>query len=372
MASVVSTSTDISWTELAQSILDGHRLNAEQALAVLNASDFEVPQLLDAAWRVRSHHFGNKVQLYYLKNAKSGLCPEDCGYCSQNAKSTADIEKYSLLSEDEIVAGAKQAYDSQARTYCIVTSGRGPSNKDVDHVARAVKRIKVEYGLHICCCLGLLDEKQATTLQAAGVDRINHNLNTSRKFYESICTTHTYDDRIETLKNVRESGMELCSGVIAGMGEELHDLVEVALELQNLGVESIPVNFLNSIEGTQLQSVRTLDPRFCLKVLCMFRLANPATEIRIAGGREVNLRSMQAMGLYPANSMFVSDYLTTRGQSAEADFQMVEDLGFEIVTGDAQAHALWQQHRKNNSGQLPVASPETSCGSGSSCSSFSC
>jgi biotin synthase len=373
MASAVSNVTDICWIELAQSIIDGHELTAEQALAVLNTSDFQIPQLLDAAWRVRSHHFGNAVQLYYLKNAKSGLCPEDCGYCSQNAKSTAEIDKYPMLSEDEIVAGAKQAFDAQARTYCIVTSGRGPSNKDVDHVASAVKRIKAEYGLHICCCLGLLDDEQAVELQAAGVDRINHNLNTSRKFYESICSTHTFDDRIDTLKSVRAAGMELCCGVIAGMGEEHQDLVDVALELQGLRVESIPVNFLNSIEGTQLESVRTLDPRFCLKTLCMFRFANPSTEIRIAGGREVNLRSMQAMSLYPANSLFVSDYLTTAGQAAEADFQMIEDLGFEIVTGDAESHALWQQRRKTDNppnAENSSCESESTCGSGSG--SFSC
>ena len=368
MASAVSSNINTSWNELAQSVIDGHKLTAEQALSVLQASDFDIPQLLDSAWRVRSHHFGNKVQLYYLKNAKSGLCPEDCGYCSQNAKSTAEIDKYPMLSEDEIVAGAKQAFDAQARTYCIVTSGRGPSNKDVDHVASAVKRIKDEYGLHICCCLGLLDEEQAVELKAAGVDRINHNLNTSRKYYESICSTHTFDDRIETLKNVREAGMELCCGVIAGMGEEQQDLVDVALELQGMQVESIPVNFLNSIEGTQLENVKTLDPRFCLKTLCMFRFANPATEIRIAGGREVNLRSMQAMSLYPANSIFVSDYLTTVGQAAEADFQMIEDMGFEIVTGDAKSHALWQDRRKSNS----QTTPEGSCGTGSSSGSFLC
>jgi biotin synthase len=372
MASAVSTDTDISWNELAQSIIDGQQLTAEQALGVLHASDFDLPQLLDAAWRVRSHHFGNQVQLYYLKNAKSGLCPEDCGYCSQNAKSTAPIDKYPMLSEDEIVAGAKKAYDAQARTYCIVTSGRGPSNKDVDHVARAVQRIKTEYGLHICCCLGLLDDEQAVALQAAGVDRINHNLNTSRKFYDSICSTHTFDDRLDTLKSVRNAGMELCCGVIAGMGEEHQDLVDVAMELQGMKVESIPVNFLNSIEGTQLEAVQTLNPRFCLKTLCMFRFANPATEIRVAGGREVNLRSMQAMSLYPANSLFVSDYLTTAGQAAEADFQMIEDMGFEIVTGDAESHALWQQRRQSSAS----ASPEGSCGTDSSCgsepNSFSC
>ncbi len=210
-------------------------------------------------------------------------------------------------------------------------AGRGPTNREVEHVASVVKKVKAEYGLHICCCLGLLTPDQALQLKEAGVDRINHNLNTSRRFYPEICTTHTYEDRLETLRTVSEAGMELCSGLIVGMGERDEDIADVALELQSLGVKSIPVNFLVSIEGTPLQNQHDLDPRYCLKVLCLLRLTNPATEIRIAGGREVQLRSMQAMGLYAANSMFVSDYLTTKGQPAEADFQMVKDLGFEIV-----------------------------------------
>ena len=214
------------------------------------------------------------------------------------------------------------------------SSGRGPSNSEVARIGQIVTKIKAEYGLHICCCLGLLSPDQAKTLAAAGVDRVNHNLNTSRSYYEKVCTTHTFEDRLETLKVVREAGMELCSGAIAGMGEKLEDLVEVALHLRELNVESLPVNFLNSIEGTQLESMHELNPRFCLKVLCLFRFANPTTEIRVAGGREINLRSMQAMSMYPGNSLFVSDYLTTKGQDPQEDFKMVADLGFEIVTGD--------------------------------------
>ena len=333
MSSVLEASS-LSWHSLADQILSGHSLTREEGLAILNSDDADLPSLIDAAWQIRRKHFGNKVQLYYLKNAKSGLCPEDCGYCSQNVNSTAPIEKYRLLDEEQILAGAKQAYDSAARTYCIVTSGRGPTDKEVDHIAGVVRRIKDEYGLHICCCLGLLEADQAQKLAEAGVDRVNHNLNTSRRFYQDICSTHTFDDRLDTLRVVREAGMEVCCGVIAGMGERLDDIVDVALELAGMKVESIPVNFLNSIAGTQLEEVHEINPRLALKSLCLFRMANPTTEIRVAGGREVNLRSLQAMSLYPANSLFVSDYLTTKGQAAEDDFQMIEDLGFEIVTGD--------------------------------------
>lgn len=334
------------WSQLADQVLDGYSLSREESLAVLNSPDVELLDLLGAAFRVRREHFGLQVQLYYLKNAKSGLCPEDCGYCSQAANSTAEIEKYSVMSKPKLLAGAKSAADAQAGTYCIVSSGRGPTNREVEHLSEVVKQIKSDYGLHICCCLGLLTDEHAQQLKEAGVDRINHNLNTSRRYYDQICTTHTYDDRLKTLQSARNAGMELCSGLIVGMGENDNDVVDIAFELRELGTESIPVNFLNSIDGTSLEKVDELDPRYCLKALCLFRLTNPTTEIRIAGGREVNLRSMQAMGLYPANSIFVSDYLTTPGQEAHLDFQMIEDLGFEIVAGDAETRELLEKSPK--------------------------
>lgn len=324
------------WSDLADRALAGEELTRDAAAAVLACPDVEVLELLAAAFRVRRRHFGLAVHLYYLKNAKSGLCPEDCGYCSQSAVSEADIPRYRWDNTEKLLDEARRAKANQARTYCIVASGRGPSDREVEHVASAVRRIKDELGMHVCCCLGLLTPVQARTLAAAGVDRINHNLNTSARYYPEICSTHTYDDRRETLRVVREAGMELCSGLIVGMGETTDDVIDVTFELRELGVHSIPVNFLHPIDGTPLAQEEHLDPRYCLKVLCLLRLCHPATEIRIAGGREVNLRSLQPLGLYAANSMFVSDYLTTKGQPAEADFAMVRDLGFEVVIGGAE------------------------------------
>ncbi|MDA1018285.1 MAG: biotin synthase BioB [Planctomycetota bacterium] len=333
----------VSWDTLASQVIDGHQLTRDEGISILSADDVELPALLAAAFRVRRAHFGLKVHLYYLKNAKSGLCPEDCGYCSQSAVSDATIDKYPMLSEERLLDGARKAAESNARTYCIVASGRGPTNREVGHVAKTVRKIKDEFGLHICACLGILEPDQARQLKEAGVDRINHNLNTSRRFHDQICSTHTFEDRLATLRTAREVGLELCAGLIVGMGEDVGDVVDVALELAEIGVESIPVNFLISIPGVPLANTTPLNPRYCLKALCMFRLANPSTEIRIAGGREVNLRSMQAMGLYAANSMFVSDYLTTKGQSAQEDFAMVEDLGFEIVVGDHETQAVLEE-----------------------------
>ncbi|MBD3676624.1 MAG: biotin synthase BioB [Planctomycetaceae bacterium] len=341
MSSTIDPSTSASrWQNLATQILAGEELTRDEALAVLASDDDELLDLLSATYRVRRQHFGKTVHLYYLRNAKSGLCPEDCNYCSQSKVSDAPIEKYVMQNEAKLLEGARNAAAANSRTYCIVASGRGPTDREVEHVANTVRKIKDELGLHICACLGILSPDQALTLKEAGVDRINHNLNTSRRYHEEICTTHSYEDRLDTLRTAREAGLELCAGLIVGMGEEHKDVVDVAFELKELGVESIPVNFLNDIDGTPLEGSDNVTPQDCLRALCLFRLSNPSTEIRIAGGREVKLRSLQPFGLYAANSMFVSDYLTTAGQAAEMDFQMVRDLGFEIVSGDAETKAL--------------------------------
>ena len=322
---------------MATRVLAGEILTADEALEVLAAPETELLDLLQAAYRVRSHYFGNRVQLYFLMNAKSGLCPEDCSYCSQSKVSEAEIPKYNLLKRDDILAGAKEAAERQAKTYCIVISARGPSEREMQAVEKLIPEIKQQYDLDICACLGLLTPEQAERLKACGVNRVNHNLNTGGEFYSEICTTHTYEDRLDTLRAVRKAGMELCSGGIVGMGEKPRDLVDMALDLRELGVESIPVNFLNPIDGTPLAGNACgadgadLTPTYCLKVLAMFRLVNPEREIRIAGGREIHLRSLQAMGLYAANSIFVGDYLTTQGQVPEADYAMIRDLGFEVV-----------------------------------------
>jgi len=320
------------WQSLAERVLEGEKLSAAEAQTVLACPDAELLGLLDATYQVRQRHFGNRVQLYFLMNAKSGLCPEDCGYCSQSKVSDAEIPKYNILSRDKLLDGARVAAERDAKTYCIVISARGPSEREMKAVETIVPEIKQQYDLDICACLGLLNDEQAGRLKACGVDRVNHNLNTSGEHYAEICTTHTYQDRVDTLHAVRNAGMEMCSGGIIGMGEQPADVVNMAIELRELGVHSIPVNFLNPIEGTPLAGQSDLDPRYCLKVLAMFRLVNPDREIRIAGGREMHLRSLQPLALYAANSLFVGDYLTTKGQAPEADYKMIRDLGFEVTT----------------------------------------
>jgi biotin synthase len=319
------------WQRLASRVLAGDSLTRDDGLAVLECPDEELLDLLAAVYRVRRRWFGNQVQLYFLMNAKSGLCPEDCAYCSQSKVSEAEIPRYNLLSREKLLDGARAAAQSKARTYCIVISARGPNEREMRAVTTIVPEIKQKYNLKICACLGLLTPEQAAELKECGVDRVNHNLNTSDSYYGEICTTHTFADRLATLRAVRDAGMEMCSGGIIGMGERREDVVDMAMTLRDLGVLSIPVNFLNPIDGTPLAGRSDLNPRYCLKVLAMFRLVNPDREIRIAGGRELHLGSMQAMALYAANSVFVGDYLTTKGQAPEADYAMLRDLGFEVV-----------------------------------------
>ncbi|RAL24383.1 biotin synthase BioB [Thermoflavimicrobium daqui] len=318
------------WENYASKALAGELLTLEEALSVLQADDNEILSILHAAFRVRYHYYGKKVKLNMIINAKSGLCPEDCGYCSQSIVSTAPVEKYTLLQKDILLDGAKEALSRKAGTYCIVASGRGPTPKELDEVIEAVKEIKSQYPLKICACLGILSDQQAKRLKEAGVDRYNHNLNTSASHYENITTTHHYDHRVMTVEKIKEAGISPCSGCIVGMGETAEQVVEVAYSLRELDADSIPVNFLNSIPGTPLENLKELNPRYCLKVLALFRFICPSKEIRVSGGREVNLGTLQPLALYAANSIFVGDYLTTEGQTIGLDHQMIEDLGFEI------------------------------------------
>jgi biotin synthase len=319
------------WRSLAQEILNGHTLQFEEGLALLASPDDQLLDVLAAAYLLRHRHFGNTVQLYFLMNAKSGLCAEDCAYCSQSKVSQAAIQKYNFLNREKILEGAQAAAQRGSKTYCMVISARGPSEREMREVEALIPEIKSNYDLKVCTSLGLLTSEQARRLKACGVDRVNHNVNTSERFYAEICSTHTYKDRLDTLRAVREAELELCCGGIIGMGEKDEDVVHMALELQQLQVHSIPINFLNSIPGTPLQETHRLNARYCLKTLALFRFANPACELRIAGGRELHLGNMQCLGLYAANSLFVGDYLTTQGQPPEADMKMITEMGFEVT-----------------------------------------
>jgi biotin synthase len=315
---------------LAEKAIAGEMLTREECLAVLNCPDERVLDLLAATFRVRLRFRGRRVHLHMLINAKSGICPEDCHYCSQSSISRAAIERYPLVSLERLLEGARKAKEARCRRYCIVISGRGANQREIDFLARAVRRIKEEVDIAICCSVGIISEEKARRLYEAGVEQLNHNLNTSRRYYPMICTTHTYEDRWSTLQAARRAGLHLCSGAIFGQGESQEDIIDVALALRELQPQSIPVNFLLAIPGTPLEGRPGLQPYDCLRILCLMRLLNPRQEIRVSAGREVHLRSLQPLALYAADSVFVSGYLTTPGQQYRETWQMIRDLGFEI------------------------------------------
>ncbi len=326
--------------QLATRIAAGHRLTEAEALAVLATPDFATLPLVGAAGTLRRKHFGNTVKVNYLVNLKSGLCPEDCTYCSQRLGSKAEILKYTWLKPDEAVAQAGYGIAGGASRVCMVASGKGPTDRDVDRVATMVEQLKDEHPqVEVCACLGILKDGQAARLKDAGADAYNHNLNTSESLYPEICTSHSYQDRVHTVQQAQSAGLSSCSGLIVGLGETPEQLVEAVFALRELGSDSIPVNFLMPFDGTPMEGTWLLTPLACLRILALVRLACPDKELRIAGGREMHLRSLQSTALEVANSIFLGDYLTSEGQGAAKDLDMIADAGFVVLGQEASSPA---------------------------------
>ena len=302
----------------------------EECLKILTDTSLDLPGLMMAAYQVRYHFWTNNVRLHILNNVQNGSCPEDCSYCAQANNAKTDIAAYKMKTDDEIVNEAKRAYENGAFRYCMVFSGRGPRKRRVEHMANLIKRIKETVPVEVCLSAGLMDNEDTQKLKQAGLNRFNHNLNTSESYYKKICTTHTYQDRLNTLSAARNAGIELCSGFIAGMNEKPEDLVELAFKLKSLGVESVPINFLIPISGTPMANTKNnLTPNYCLRILAMMRFVLPAAEIRMAAGRELHLKGNQILGLFAANSLFVDGYLNVKGTKQEI-IQHIQDAGFEV------------------------------------------
>jgi len=347
------------YTQLTNQAIQNISLSREDCQLILTSSEVELLPLLHAAYETRKKNFGKTVRVHIINNGQNGFCPEDCHYCAQAKSSKADIHEYPIKSDEEFLNEAKLAYERGAYRYCMVFAGRGPSDRRVERLAQLIQKIKSRYPLEICISTGLLDQQKACKLKEAGLDRLNHNLNTSEKHYPNICTTHTYQDRINTLKAARQSGIQLCSGVIIGMNETIIDLINVALTLRDMNVESIPVNFFIPIEGTTLNPSHQLTPDFCLRVLCLFRFLNPKSEIRIAAGRELHLRSMEVMALYPANSLFLDGYLNTKGEERIRTLEMIRDAGFSIESDYSTQEIIDKElfsatHSRHNSKTKPT------------------
>jgi biotin synthase len=357
---------------LAARVAAGHRLTAAEALAILDTPDAQTLELVAAAGTLRRAHFANTVKVNYLVNLKSGLCPEDCTYCSQRLGSKAEILKYTWLKPDEAVRQAGLGIAGGASRVCMVASGKGPSNRDVDRVATMIEQIKEEHPqVEVCACLGILKEGQAQRLREAGTDAYNHNLNTAESLYPEICSTHTYQERVDTVGAAKDAGLSPCSGLIVGMGESQEQVVEAVFALRELDADSIPVNFLMPFDGTPLAGTWHLTPMACLRILALVRMACPATELRMAGGREMHLRSLQSTALAVANSLFLGDYLTSEGQDARRDLEMISDAGY-VVLGqediDPAELAARLRHR-SDAAPAPVEAPACGTGCGSGCGS---
>jgi biotin synthase len=318
------------WSALADAALAGTVISRDDARAVLHAPVADTLALLDAAFRVRRAHWGMRISLHVLENAKQGACPEDCGFCSQSSKFSSPGGEAPMKSVDDLVDGARRAHAARAKRYCMVTATRGPSQRDLDTICEAASRIKAEMNIELCASLGLLTDAKAQRLVSSGVDRFNHNLETSERHYDKIVSTHSWKDRVETVQIAKRAGMDTCCGGIVGLGESEEDLLDLAFSLRDLDVDSVPVNFLDARPGTPLEGYPLVEPAYALRALCMFRFVHPRTDLRVAGGREITLRALQAMALYPANSIFTQGYLTTGGATAHSDHQMIKDAGFEL------------------------------------------
>lgn len=304
-------------------------MTREDALKILNTPDEEMDQLIAEAEKLRRKYKGDNVGIHILTNARSGNCSQDCAYCAQSCRSNADIDKYRWVSDEKLFKDNDFVNKNHLARHCIGLSGMKFTDDEILELAERIKTMKAT-GTHLCCSIGFLTEKQARILKDAGLNRINHNLNTSRSYYSHICSTHTFDQRVKNIKMLQSIGFEICSGGIIGMGESKEDIVDMLLELKEINPEAIPINFLLPIKGTPFENVDTsiLTPNYCLKVLCLARLLVPQADIRCAAGREIYFRGDEKRLLSVVNSIFASGYLTEDGQGIKDTIKAITDAGF--------------------------------------------
>jgi biotin synthase len=320
--------------KITEQILAGGDLTAGDALRLSEAQGADLYLLFAEASRIRGHFKGSAASLCSIINAKSGRCPENCAFCAQSASHTTNAQVYPLVDEEEIVRCAHSAEQNGARCYGIITSGTGIApGEELDKICRAVRRIKAETGIDPSCSLGILDVQTALLLKQAGMVTYHHNLETARSFFPSICTTHDYEDDVETIRAVKQAGLKVCCGGIFGLGEGFPHRVELAETLRELNVDTVPINFLNPVEGTRLADADFLTPMECLKIIAIYRFMLPEKNLTVCGGRERNLRELQSwIFLAGASGMMTGNYLTTPGRDPQQDRQMLTDL--ELTIGE--------------------------------------
>ena len=305
------------------------QLSREDALAILNTPDESLEELISFAETFRRKYKGNHVSIHILTNARSGNCSQDCAYCAQSCRSKADINKYKWVEDEKLYEDNDFVKEHHLSRHCIGLSGMKFTDEEIEILAEKIRKMKAD-GTHLCCSIGFLTEHQAKVLKDAGLDRINHNLNSSRNYYPNICSTHTFDQRVANIRMLQGLGYEICSGGIIGMGESKEDVVDMLLELREIQPEALPINFLLPIPGTPLEhaDMSVLSTAYCMKVLCLTRLLVPKADIRCAAGREVYFKGEEKMLLRVVDSIFASGYLTAGGQGIKDTIQTIEDAGF--------------------------------------------
>ena len=317
--------------QCVQEALDNGGISRSTAQALWQIDDTLLPSLFSGAAQLRDHQHGRRIKLCAIVNAKSGRCPEDCSFCAQSAHHQAQIETYPLMDPHEILARAEEAVAMGAKRFSIVTSGKALTEQEFVQVTHAIRLMQERTRLTLCASVGMLTPERAHALREAGLNRYHHNLETAASFFPQVCTTHRYEEDLDTLRAAHEVRLEVCSGGIFGLGESSVQRLELAYTLKEMAVDSVPLNFLNPIPGTPLARAQTLTPLEILKFVALFRFILPDKDIRICGGRELGLRDLHPLVFWAgANGIMIGNYLTTRGRDYQADLQMIRDLGMEV------------------------------------------
>jgi biotin synthase len=317
-----------------QEALNNGGLKTSSAQDLLGLDDNLMPLLFHGACRIRDHYNGHGIKLCAIVNAKSGRCPEDCSFCAQSAHYKTEIEAYPLMEPQQILHKAQEAEAMGARSFSIVTSGKALTEKEMEKVIQAIGLLKEKTGLLLCASVGMIVKQTALQMKEAGLTRYHHNLETAPSFFPHICTTHRYEEDLDTLRNAQAAGLEVCSGGIFGLGESAEQRLELAYTLREMEVDSAALNFFNPIPGTPLERTTALTPLEILKSVALFRFILLDRDIRICGGREFGLRDLHPLIFWAgANGIMIGNYLTTRGRDYRADLQMIQDLKLEVADG---------------------------------------
>jgi biotin synthase len=317
--------------EIGEKVLEGETVGMKEVLPLLGTKGPDILDLAAVANRVREAFNGNKIDLCSLLNVKSGRCSEDCAFCAQSGHHKTEAPVYPLMDRDRIVEEAKEAQKKGTGRFCLITSGRTLNDKEFETILSALGRIRKETALDLDCSLGTLSEERAEALKKVGVTRYNHNLETAESHFSKICSTHSFQDRVQTVTVLKDRRFSVCCGGIIGLGELPQQRLELAFSLRQLGIDCIPFNILNPRPGTPLEGSESVPPMEIIKTLALFRLILPKGTIKVAGGREANLRDLQSLALLSgANGLILGNYLTTPGRSAEDDLAMIRDLGFSL------------------------------------------